>query len=104
MNCPQCNAHTFAQCKILRCLRVYKWNDPTPAPNAISPHQTHQNQQYQQQTGEAFHFDTDGRGQGRGYTWEIIHQGAFALSRGKSPTRTINFCRSRSDGFDVFKC
>lgn len=28
----------------------------------------------------AFHFDTDGRGQGRGYTWEIKHQGAFALA------------------------
>jgi uncharacterized protein (TIGR00266 family) len=30
--------------------------------------------------GGAFHFDTDGRGQGRGYTWEIKHQGAFALA------------------------
>ncbi len=28
----------------------------------------------------AFHFDADGRGQGRGYTWEIEHQGAFALA------------------------
>lgn len=36
---------------------------PTPAPSA-----------------GAFHFDTDGRGQGRGYTWEIKHQGAFALA------------------------
>ncbi len=32
------------------------------------------------QAGEAFHFDSDGRGQGRGYTWEIEHQGAFALA------------------------
>ncbi len=31
-------------------------------------------------TGGAFHFDSDGRGQGRGYTWEIEHQGAFALA------------------------
>lgn len=30
--------------------------------------------------GGAFHFDTDGRGQGRGYTWSIEHQGAFALA------------------------
>lgn len=30
--------------------------------------------------GGAFHFDEDGRGQGRGYTWEIKHQGAFALA------------------------
>ncbi|MEP7148774.1 MAG: TIGR00266 family protein [Acidobacteriota bacterium] len=28
----------------------------------------------------AFQFDTDGRGEGRGYTWEILHQGAFALA------------------------
>ncbi|MDM7924242.1 MAG: TIGR00266 family protein [Pyrinomonadaceae bacterium] len=30
--------------------------------------------------GGAFHFDADGRGQGRGYTWEIKYQGAFALA------------------------
>jgi len=30
--------------------------------------------------GEAFHLDSDGRGQGRGYTWQIEHQGAFALA------------------------
>lgn len=30
--------------------------------------------------GSAFNFDTDGRGQGRGYTWAIEHQGAFALA------------------------
>lgn len=28
----------------------------------------------------AFNFDTDGRGQGRGYSWNIEHQGAFALA------------------------
>src|SRR5436190_1953984 len=37
------------------------------APNAAQP-------------GGAFHFDADGRGQGRGYTWAIEHQGAFALA------------------------
>jgi uncharacterized protein (TIGR00266 family) len=31
-------------------------------------------------SGGAFHFDQDGRGQGRGYTWEIDYQGAFALA------------------------
>jgi uncharacterized protein (TIGR00266 family) len=30
--------------------------------------------------GETFHFDKDGRGQGRGYTWSIEHQGSFALA------------------------
>ena len=31
-------------------------------------------------TGGAFHFDQDGRGQGRGYTWQVDYQGAFALA------------------------
>jgi uncharacterized protein (TIGR00266 family) len=31
-------------------------------------------------SNEAFHFDSDGRGQGRGYTWAIEYQGAFALA------------------------
>lgn len=30
--------------------------------------------------GGAFRFDDDGRGVGRGYAWEIQHQGAFALA------------------------
>lgn len=30
--------------------------------------------------GETFHLDEDGRGQGRGYTWQIDYQGAFALA------------------------
>ena len=29
---------------------------------------------------KCFHFDADGKGQGRGYTWEIHHAGAFALA------------------------
>jgi uncharacterized protein (TIGR00266 family) len=32
------------------------------------------------QANGAFRFDADGRGQGRGYTWAIEHQGAFALA------------------------
>ena len=43
---------------------------PQPPPAAIPP----------PQTSGAFHFDSDGRGQGRGYTWAIEHQGAFALA------------------------
>ena len=33
-----------------------------------------------QSAAGAFNFDADGRGQGRGYTWEIQHAGAFALA------------------------
>lgn len=45
---------------------------PAPPPNF--------QQQQQYPSGGAFHFDADGRGQGRGYTWQIEHQGAFALA------------------------
>lgn len=46
--------------------------EPVPPPPAVAPPPS--------QASGAFHFDTDGRGQGRGYTWEIKHQGAFALA------------------------
>jgi uncharacterized protein (TIGR00266 family) len=52
---------------------------PAPAPNFANQQQNYGGQPGQQ-TGGAFHFDADGRGQGRGYTWEIEHQGAFALA------------------------
>jgi uncharacterized protein (TIGR00266 family) len=65
-----------------------QFNQPPPNQQQFSPPQTppnygNQQQNYggQQQTqGGAFHFDTDGQGQGRGYTWKIEHQGAFALA------------------------
>jgi uncharacterized protein (TIGR00266 family) len=47
---------------------------------APPPQQPPQQQQYQQQPGGSFRFDDDGRGQGRGYSWEIQHAGAFALA------------------------
>jgi uncharacterized protein (TIGR00266 family) len=45
---------------------------PANVPPPVSPPR--------QRSDGAFHFDADGRGQGRGYTWEIEHQGAFALA------------------------
>ncbi len=71
---------------------------PVPPPNYGNQQQQNfggQPQQQQQQNyggqaqnaggqnypqGGAFRFDADGRGQGRGYAWEIEHQGAFALA------------------------
>jgi len=50
---------------------------PTPA---APPVQSQQQTTMPPPQGGAFHFDTDGRGQGRGYTWAIDHQGAFALA------------------------
>lgn len=54
-------------------------SDPAnvPPPQSARPPNP---QQQQVPIGGAFHFDADGRGQGRGYTWAIQYQGAFALA------------------------
>lgn len=54
------------------CGLVLQTADPAPQPAVGAARST--------SPGEVFHFDQDGRGQGRGYTWEIEHQGAFALA------------------------
>jgi uncharacterized protein (TIGR00266 family) len=55
-----------------------------PPPNQQTPPPNYANQQQnyggQPQGQGAFRFDSDGRGQGRGYTWAIEYQGAFALA------------------------
>ena len=82
MNCPNCNAQLRDDAKFCgSCGTTLQAAAPPP--------------QYQsqptQQTGGTFHFDTDGRGQGRGYTWEIQHQGSFALAVVKlQPEQAIN--------------
>jgi len=57
--------------------------------NNQEPQQEHQAQNFQsqqqgnlqnQQSEGAFQLDADGRGQGRGYSWEVSHQGSFALA------------------------
>jgi conserved hypothetical protein TIGR00266 len=35
---------------------------------------------YQVPVGQGIHIDTDSRGQGRGYTYEVLHQPSFALA------------------------
>lgn len=75
MNCPRCNAALMdganfcGTCGTTIQPAARAQTEPAPPP-AASP----------AGSWEAFHFDTDGRGQGRGYTWEIKHQGAFALA------------------------
>lgn len=49
-------------------------SDPTQQPQSTASHGQHGT------SAGAFHLDLDGRGQGRGYTWSIEHQGAFALA------------------------
>jgi len=66
MNCPNCNAPLAASAKFCgSCGFTLQPAAPNQPPS---------------QSGSAFHFDVDGRGQGRGYTWRIEHQGAFALA------------------------
>jgi len=72
MICPKCNTQLMEGAKF--CGSCGLVLDSPPAP----PQQ--QSQSAAPQTGGAFRFDADGRGQGRGYTWAIEHQGAFALA------------------------
>src|SRR5687767_11480188 len=65
MNCPKCNASLLDGARFCGSCGL-----TLPETTAAAPHVA----------GGAFHFDADGRGQGRGYTWEIEHQGAFALA------------------------
>lgn len=67
MNCPRCNASLLPDARFCGSCG-FTLQSPQPQPGQP------------QTSGGAFHFDTDGRGQGRGYTWEIKHQGAFALA------------------------
>lgn len=70
MNCPNCNATLLPDAKFCgTCGTVL--GAPQSAPQQSARRSA---------PGGAFHFDTDGRGQGRGYTWAIEHQGAFALA------------------------
>ena len=91
MNCPKCTVDLMDGAKFCgSCGFTIADADPlrtTPLPppviNAPPPAAA-------PTSGGAFHFDADGRGQGRGYTWEIKHQGAFALAMvNLQPEQTI---------------
>ena len=84
MNCPKCNAQLLPNAKFCGACGITiepsRPVAPPPPPQASPPSAVPPRPASQQTSGEAFHFDTDGRGQGRGYTWEIEHQGSFALA------------------------
>lgn len=80
MNCPRCNSSLLPDAKFCGSCGFTLQSPQNAAPanpndQASAPPQTEQNV-----PGGAFHFDADGRGQGRGYTWEIKHPGSFALA------------------------
>jgi uncharacterized protein (TIGR00266 family) len=70
MNCPKCNASLLDGARFCGACGT----TIGAAPSQTDPRAT------QPIAGGAFQFDSDGRGQGRGYTWEILHEGAFALA------------------------
>src|SRR3954451_21926070 len=80
MNCPSCNAQLMDDAKFcgscgLTLASVPKAPAPPPQPSpppTPTPAPSHDD--------GSFHFDDYGRGQGRGYTWAIEKQGAFALA------------------------
>lgn len=66
MNCPRCNAQLLPNARFCgSCGHVLNAAPAAPPQGGAN---------------EVFHFDSDGKGEGRGYTWAIEHQGAFALA------------------------
>ncbi|MGE3466222.1 MAG: TIGR00266 family protein [Pyrinomonadaceae bacterium] len=77
MNCPKCTVALMDGAKFcgscgFTIVATPSAVEPPPQPQSAAATNP--------LSGGAFHFDLDGRGQGRGYTWEILHQGAFALA------------------------
>ena len=80
MNCPKCNAPLGPNARFCGSCGFQMAPQPAaPQPPPVQPPPPPM-QNPGQTSGGAFHFDADGRGQGRGYTWAIEHQGAFALA------------------------
>ena len=98
MNCPKCNTLLLPDAKFCGSCGLTLNSAPQqpqqpqnyqqqPPPNyqqqqqqPLSNYQQPQQGGYQSQNQGAFKVDADGRGQGRGYTWEVKYQGAFALA------------------------
>lgn len=73
MNCPKCNAQLLPDAQFCGTCGLQMQSQPINygQANYANPPSAQR---------EAFNFDADNRGQGRGYTWEIQHPGSFALA------------------------
>ena len=86
MNCPTCGAALIPDAKFCGACGT-PMNTQPAAPEPQPQQQWSQPQQPQQAwsqqsapAGGGIRIDEDARGEGRGYTWEILHQPAFALA------------------------
>lgn len=75
MNCPKCTSVLLPDARFCGSCGFTLAAPPTPQANPFQ-----QSAQQSPPSGGAFNFDADGKGQGRGYTWEIKHAGSFALA------------------------
>src|SRR5215213_9991132 len=91
MNCPTCGAALIPDAKFCGACGTPANTQQAAPPqqqdqqHAWSQQPQPQQQQWSQQSaptggGGGINIDQDARGQGRGYTWEILHQPAFALA------------------------
>lgn len=81
MNCPQCTMPLLPDARFCgSCGFTLNAGTAVPPPPGSVPNSGPQSDRSHYPTGGAFHFDQDGRGRGRGYTWAIDFQGAFALA------------------------
>lgn len=78
MNCPKCTMPLLPDARFCgscgATIEAERSPQMPPQPAQQSPSQ----QPFA--GGGAFRFDADGRGQGRGYSWAVEYQGAFALA------------------------
>ena len=87
MNCPKCTMPIAPNARFCgSCGFTVTTNQPQAAPPPPTPpagdirYQTQGQRSGDHTSGGAFRFDLDGKGAGRGYTWEITQKGAFALA------------------------
>jgi uncharacterized protein (TIGR00266 family) len=82
MNCPRCSANLLPDARFCGSCGFTLNQQAAPPQGNMPGHASPppQGPPPQYPAGGAFHFDADGHGRGRGYTWAIEHQGAFALA------------------------
>ncbi len=75
MNCPTCGAGLLPGAKFCGACGT-----PTASTEAAQPQPQQQTQYQASSGGGGIRIDDDARGEGRGYSFEVLHQPAFALA------------------------